>query len=91
MKATAGLHHPLRNGDEHGFLNLLCAATLAHGGGADARALAEVLSCEAPAELPFHGLDAAGARSARERLFKGFGSCSWREPVDDLRAIGWLP
>ena len=29
-------------------------------------------------------------RSARERLFKGFGSCSWREPVDDLRALGWL-
>jgi hypothetical protein len=91
MKATAGLHHPVRGGDEHGFLNLLCAATLAHVEGADARALTEVMACEAPAELPFHELDAADARSARERLFKGFGSCSWREPVDDLRAIGWLP
>ena len=29
-------------------------------------------------------------RATRERLFKGFGSCSWREPVDDLRALGWL-
>jgi hypothetical protein len=90
MKATAGLHHPLRRGAEHGFLNLLCAATLAHAGGADERALTAVLAAEAPAELPLDELDAAGARAARERLFKGFGSCSWREPVEDLRAIGWL-
>jgi hypothetical protein len=23
-------------------------------------------------------------------LFRSFGSCSWREPVDDLRALGLL-
>jgi hypothetical protein len=90
MKATAGLHHPLRSGDEHGFLNFLCAATLAHAHGADPAGLEAVLSAEALAELPFDELDPAEARSARERLFKGFGSCSWREPVDDLRALGWL-
>ena len=27
FKATAGLHHPVRRGEEHGFLNLLAAAT----------------------------------------------------------------
>ena len=26
----------------------------------------------------------------RERLFTGYGSCSWREPVDDLRELGVL-
>ena len=29
FKATAGLHHPVRRGEEHGFLNLLAATTAA--------------------------------------------------------------
>ncbi len=90
MKATAGLHHPLRRGDEHGFLNLLCAAVFAHARGANGGELRAILDAEALAELPLEELDAAEVRAARERLFKGFGSCSWREPVDDLRALGWL-
>jgi hypothetical protein len=91
MKATAGLHHPLRHGGEHGFLNLLCAAVLAHARGARAAALAGVLAEESLDALPLDGLAAEEVRSTRARLFKGFGSCSWREPVDDLRALGWLP
>jgi hypothetical protein len=90
MKATAGLHHALPRGGEHGFLNLLCAATYAHCCDADARGLAEILNAEALAELPLDEFDAHEAREARRRLFKGFGSCSWREPVEDLRALGWL-
>jgi hypothetical protein len=88
MKATAGLHHPLRHGSEHGFLNLLCAAVHARDGGAAVRELLEEESLEA---LPLSSLTAEEVRSTRERLFKGFGSCSWREPVDDLRALGLLP
>lgn len=90
LKATAGLHHPLRRPGEHGFLNLLCAATHAHCREADMRTLTEMLNAEALAELPLDELDADEAREARRRLFKGFGSCSWREPVDALRALGWL-
>ena len=90
LKATAGLHHALPTGGEHGFLNLLCAATCAHCGDTDARELTEMLNAEALAELPFGDFDADEARDARQRLFKGFGSCSWREPVDDLRRLGWL-
>jgi hypothetical protein len=87
MKATAGLHHPLRRGEEHGFLNLLCAAAHAHEG---ARAVNELLAAESLDALPLESLTADEARSTREGLFKGFGSCSWREPVDDLRALGVL-
>jgi hypothetical protein len=87
MKATAGLHHPLRRGEEHGFLNLLCAAVHAGDGAAVVRDLLEAESLDA---LPLASLAAAEVRSTRERLFKGFGSCSWREPVDDLRSLGVL-
>ena len=87
MKATAGLHHPLRRGEEHGFLNLLCAAVRAGDGLPVAR---ELLSAESLGELPLASLTADDVRSARSALFKGFGSCSWREPVDDLRGLGVL-
>jgi hypothetical protein len=87
MKATAGLHHPLRRGTEHGFLNLLCAAVHAGDGVEVVRELLEEESLDA---LPLSSLAAEEVRSTRERLFKGFGSCSWREPVDDLRALGVL-
>jgi hypothetical protein len=84
MKATAGLHRPLRRGSEHGFLNLLCAAVHAGDG---LPAVRELLSAESLGELPLGSLTADEVRSTRSALFKGFGSCSWREPVDDLRAL----
>jgi hypothetical protein len=87
MKATAGLHHPLRRGDEHGFLNVLCGALRA---GEGLPAVREALEAESLEALGLDGLDPPEARNMRERLFKGFGSCSWREPVDDLRALGVL-
>jgi hypothetical protein len=87
MKATAGLHHPLRSGGEHGFLNLLCGAVFAHRG---APAVRELLEAESLDALPLDSLGEEEVRVARDRLFKGFGSCSWREPVDDLRALGVL-
>jgi hypothetical protein len=87
MKATAGLHHPLRRGEEHGFLNLLCAAIHAPEG---TTTTVDLLRVESLDDLPLASLTAGEVRTARERLFKGFGSCSWREPVDDLRALGVL-
>jgi hypothetical protein len=76
FKATAGLHHAVRHGEEHGFLNLL-AATAAPPGRVEA-----VLAEEDPAAI-----DVAGADRS---LFTSFGSCSWREPVDDLLELGLL-
>src|SRR5215213_10391301 len=74
FKATAGLHHAVRRGDEHGFLNLL-AATAAPPGRIEA-----VLAEEDATAIDFAGAD--------RKLFTSFGSCSWREPVDDLRELG---
>ena len=76
FKATAGLHHPVRRGEEHGFLNLLAATT------APPARLEAVL-----AEEDANAIDFADADRA---LFTSFGSCSWREPVDDLRELGLL-
>jgi hypothetical protein len=99
LKATAGLHHPIRRGSEHGFLNLLAAAAFAYAHGAAAAQLEPVLAEEDPeafsvtrSGIAVHGRLAAPAEiaTARERLFAGFGSCSWREPVEDLRRLGLL-
>jgi hypothetical protein len=76
FKATAGLHHPVRRGDEHGFLNLLAAATAPVG------QINEVLAEEDGSALEVE----AGARD----VFVSFGSCSWREPVDGLRELGMV-
>jgi hypothetical protein len=99
FKATAGLHHPVRRGSEHGFLNLLAAVVVAHEGGRPATELEPVLAEEdraaftvEPGGLAVDGRRAGGAQiaAARRELFAGFGSCSWREPVEDLRELGIL-
>ena len=99
FKATAGLHHPIRRGSEHGFLNLLAAVTFAHGDEAGPSDLEPVLAEEDPQGfsvaadgIAVHERRAGRAEiaAARERLFAGVGSCSWREPVEDLRALGIL-
>ena len=77
FKATAGLHHAVRTDGEHGFLNLLAAAA-----SDDVEAM---LESEDPEELL-----AVDARRARESL-RSIGSCSFWEPVDDLKALGVLP
>jgi hypothetical protein len=97
FKATAGLHHPIRREGEHGFLNLLAAAALAHTHAVPAAELEPVLAQEDAFAVTPDGIAGPGWRAsgvqiaaARERLFAGFGSCSWREPVEDLRALGVL-
>ena len=76
FKATAGLHHALRRGEEHGFLNLMAAVT------APRERIASIL-----AEEDAGALD---VRPESRELFDGFGSCDWREPIDDLRELGML-
>lgn len=102
FKATAGLHHPVRHlrkdgGVMHGFLNLLAAAALA--GDLDRSMLEQVIAEESPDAF---GIDAEGLawrdqRVANDRLaaarsfFRGYGSCSFSEPIQDLVALRLLP
>jgi hypothetical protein len=106
FKATAGLHHPVRGEQAltyapdapravmHGFLNLLAATALLAAG--EPRATAQAAMEErdpaafasADGALAWRGLR-IGAPAVRA-LFAGFGSCSFAEPVADLRALGLL-
>jgi hypothetical protein len=99
FKATAGLHHPIRHVEagtgfpKHGFLNLLAAACAAHAEGAGENELTGLLAEEdAGAVLAALGrFDAAAVKATRASLFHAYGSCSFAEPVEDLKALGLLP
>ncbi len=106
FKATAGLHHPVRRWDDgvgtsmHGFFNVFGGAVLALEHGLGEADLVRVLDDEDPAswrfddeQLAWRGLavPTASVRKARQTLAVSFGSCSFDEPRDDLRALGLLP
>ena len=91
FKATAGLHHPIRSGDDHGFLNLLAASVF----GDEEEALAEEDAGAfdvTPDAFTWRDRSANPDEIARVRreLFVSFGSCSAREPIDALDALGVL-
>jgi hypothetical protein len=91
FKATAGLHHPVRGGDDHGFLNLLAAAVF----GDEEDALAEEdPSAFTVTEETFgwreHRAGPDEIARIRRELFISFGSCSAQEPIDGLRALDML-
>ena len=82
----------------HGFVNLFGGAALARTHGLDADALAEVLDDSDPDRfelgdaLRWRSLTADGpdVAEARHAFALSYGSCSFDEPTDDLRALGWL-
>ena len=105
LKFTAGLHHPFRQFDAgvathmHGFVNVYAAGALVSLHRASAAFAPTVLGDENPANFRF---DAGGlhwrnrlvtikAISAAREVITSFGSCSFDEPRDDLRALGLLP
>lgn len=104
LKFTAGLHHPIRHYNTglqthmHGFLNVFVAGVLAHARGLSAEQLQPILEDEDARSFAF---DDAGLRwkdqhatteeiTAARKFVTSFGSCSFDEPRDDLRALGWL-
>ncbi|NNF07032.1 MAG: hypothetical protein HKN21_09750 [Candidatus Eisenbacteria bacterium] len=105
FKATAGLHHPYRHfapavqTKQHGFLNLFVGATLFDHGLINQAALASLLDCEDGSRFKIRedGISfgdatasAEQARQTRERFAISYGSCSFDEPIEDLRALDLL-
>lgn len=90
FKATAGLHHAVAQEGQHGFLNLLAAAVFGEEEAALAEADAGAFRLDGDV-LRWRGRTASAADVEEgRRLFVAFGSCSFSEPVDDLRALGLL-
>jgi hypothetical protein len=95
FKATAGLHHPLRKPPAHGFVNLFLAAALAWRGEDPLATLEESSAAafyfgEEAVEWHGHRVSVRELSEVREQFAISFGSCSFEEPILDLRALGWL-
>ncbi len=106
FKATAGLHHPFRHFaeavgcDQFGFVNVFVGAALLFHGQVEQEELEMLLADGHGGHFEFHATSVAwkgrsigvGAlREARERFARSFGSCSFDEPLGDLRALHLLP
>jgi hypothetical protein len=104
IKFTAGLHHPLRQHREevqtkmHGFLNVLGAAALAAEHRWDTHQTAMMLEDENVDSFSFTNdffawrewrIDTKRLQY-RRRFVVSFGSCSFDEPRNDLRALNLL-
>jgi hypothetical protein len=90
FKATAGLHHAVRQDGSHGFLNLLAAAIFGDEEAALAEEDAAAFSLDGEA-FGWRDRAASTAEIARGReLFVAFGSCSFPEPVEELQVLGFL-
>lgn len=104
FKATAGLHHPLRcvkpltyepnapTGLMHGFVNVFLAAALLEQAEA-------ILDETDPSAFAFdddgaswrgHRASTPDLATMRTTFAISFGSCSFEEPIGDLRELGWL-
>jgi hypothetical protein len=82
----------------HGFFNVFLAAAFLGTGATEAEAV-EVLEEMDPVAFRFapggvrwrdRHLTTTDLRTTRDQIARAFGSCSFREPVDDLRALHLL-
>jgi hypothetical protein len=104
IKFTAGLHHPVRQfhpsvqAKMHGFLNVLGAGVLAAEHKWDVQQVARMLEDESASSFAFddekfswNEWEIATERIQQHRqLVTSFGSCSFDEPREDLRALNLL-
>ncbi len=82
----------------HGFINVFVAASIAYQGATEEEVI-DLLNEQSPTAFQWekdtlqwknHRLSTKQIETARENFAIGFGSCSFTEPVDELRALGWF-
>lgn len=101
-KFTAGLHHPIRmfrkevGTEMHGFVNMFAAGLLAYVHDLDRAQIMEILADQEPSNFSFQPekfmwkdmeVSSAGVRQLRQQYLCSYGSCSFDEPRDELRAL----
>ncbi|MBU8690816.1 hypothetical protein ACH0BK_24550 [Priestia megaterium] len=102
LKFTAGLHHPIRmyrkevNTQMHGFLNVFTAGMLANVYNLNRLETAEILADDTLTNFAFTNeglswgnltISISEILSLREKALCSYGSCSFDEPRDELRAL----
>lgn len=102
MKFTAGLHHPIRhynttvNTKMFGFFNIFFGAALYYHHLIDTDDLYLLLSDENPDSFQFQTVSASWNQipislpqiiDARDNFAIAYGSCSFQEPIEDLREL----
>jgi len=82
----------------HGFINVFVAAAVAYQGASQDDVI-NVLHEQSPVTFEWqknalrwrdHRLTTKQIKSVREKFAISFGSCSFTEPIQDLKALGWL-
>jgi hypothetical protein len=96
FKATAGLHHAVRNTDaatgfeQHGFLNVLVAVAAALDGADPTSTLSLLADHDGAGLAASIGEWPSGQAEQVRSVFRSIGTCSIDEPVTDLTALGLL-
>ena len=105
IKFTAGMHHPLRNYStdievmQHGFINIFGAALLCWGCNLSTGEIAECLRDETADHFHFtekgfswtnRTISTSEIKGLRQGKVISFGSCSFAEPIEGLRSLGFL-
>ncbi|MGH1363689.1 MAG: hypothetical protein ACRBF0_09040 [Calditrichia bacterium] len=105
IKATAGLHHPVRHLNPvdkikmHGFFNVFGAGVFAYAHDLNREELREIIGDEDPKNFLFTAkafawktlrVSTGEIEKIRKAGIISFGSCSFDEPKDDLRGLKLL-
>jgi hypothetical protein len=105
MKFTAGLHHPFIHNDieigttMYGFINVFAAGIIAMRHNISNHGMEKILTDESPGNFIFKddtfswkdwNISTGEINFARKNLVVSFGSCSFDEPVDDLKLLRLL-